>query len=105
MTMQQPTILRSNSARNDLQEIWNFIARDNPTAASSLIREFDRRFSILSASPHIGRGADSLAEGLRVWPMGSYSIFYKPFHGGIVIVRVLQGARQVLPEYFDPESP
>lgn len=43
----------------------------------------------------MGRARDELAEGLRSFPTGQYIIFYQPVPGGIEIVRVLHGARDL----------
>lgn len=45
----------SAQARFDLDEIWFYIAQDNPDAADGFIRLVVSRFPKLAAFPQIGR--------------------------------------------------
>jgi toxin ParE1/3/4 len=82
-------------ARNDLHEIWDYIARDSVDAASHFTNTIEEKCRLLSASPEVGRGRPELAADLRSFPVGNYVIFYKPVRGGIEIVRVLSAARDI----------
>jgi len=90
----------SAQARFDLDEIWFYIAQDNPDAADGFIQLFVSRFPKLAAFPQIGRQRSELADRLRSFPVGRYVIFYRPLENGIEIVRVLHGARD-LPPIFE----
>lgn len=90
----------SNEARSDLNEIWFYIAQDNPDAADKFIRKIISRFPKLAATPHMGRQREELSPRLRSFPVGRYVIFYRPLNDGVEIVRVLNGARD-LPPLFD----
>ncbi len=90
----------SDRARTDLDEIWGFIAQDNPQAADRLIEVLVRKFRVLARSPEIGILRSELASSLRSFPVGNYLIFYRPFDQGIEIARVLHGARD-LPGLFE----
>ncbi len=54
----------SDLAVSDLEEIWNYIARDNAEAASRFIKSFDRIFMSLADNPYLGRSRDDLLEDL-----------------------------------------
>jgi len=41
-------------AVNDLDDIFNYIMRDNPSAAVSLLEKFDHSISQLAINPEIG---------------------------------------------------
>ena len=43
-----------------------------------------------------------LAPNLRYLPFGNYLIFYLPEEEGLVVIRVLHGARRIEPELFAP---
>ena len=90
----------SPAARSDLDEIWFYIAQDNPDAADKFIRAPVSRFPKLAAMPELGRRRKELASRLRSFPVGRYIIFYRPLENGIEIVRVLHGARD-LPPLFE----
>ena len=87
----------SEAARADLEEIWLFIAQDNPEAADRFTRALVSRFPKLASMPHLGREREELAARLRGFPVGNYVIFYRPMDGGVEIIRVLHGARDLPP--------
>lgn len=92
---------RSHASVADYEEIWRYIARDNPAAADRLITTFERHLATLATMPAIGREEPLLAINLRSFPVGNYLIFYRPTAEGIALVRVLHGARDITPEYFE----
>ena len=87
----------SDAARADLDEIWFYIAQDNPNAADRFIRALVSRFPILASMPQMGRQREELSPRLRSFPVGNYIIFYRPVENGIEIARVLHGARDFPP--------
>jgi toxin ParE1/3/4 len=66
-----------------------------PEAANRLIKEITRRFAILRDHPNMGRGQDKLLVNLRSFAVKNHIIFYQPFEGGIEILRVLHGSRDI----------
>jgi toxin ParE1/3/4 len=96
-----PRIERSRASVSDYEEIWRYIARDNPAAADRLITALERQLSTLAGMPGCGREEPKLAAGLRSFPVGNYLVFYQPIANGIALVRVLHGARDITSEYFD----
>ena len=90
-----PIILRSRLARNDLRDIWLYIARDNSTAADRLLDRIDKVVSMLGENPDLGERQDHLKVGLRRFVVLHYLIFYEEIEGGIQIVRILHGARDI----------
>ena len=96
-------ILKRPLAKIDLADIWDYIAEDNESRADAFIDNIDQKFHVLAEQPAIGRPRDELAEGLRSFPIGQYVIFYHPVPGGVEIVRVLHGARD-LDAIFDPDN-
>ena len=80
-------------ARDDLQEIWNHIARDNLNAARRVRGRLEETFRMLSRSPLLGEACDYLRRGLRLFSVGNYVVFYEVKRGQVRIVRVLHGAR------------
>ena len=88
-------ILRSPEAENDLDEIWLYIAKDNPYYADKLLDEIEETSQKLAQFPNMGRNRDELHFGLQSFPVGMYLIFYMPISCGINIVRVLHGMRDI----------
>jgi len=85
----------SPEADADLEEIWCYVAADDPAAADRLVDSFVERFTMLADFPDIGRRRDELAPGIRSVPVGAYVIFYRMFEDTVQIVRVLHGARDL----------
>ena len=87
----------SDVARADLDDIWLYIAQDDPEAADRFIRAIVSRFPKLASMPYMGRAREELSAGLRSFPVQKYVIFFRPLEGGVEIVRVLSGARDFPP--------
>ncbi len=79
----------------DISDIWEFIAEDSDDQADAFIDLIDQKFQLLAQKSGLGRRREELAEGLRSFPVGRYGIFYLPIPGGVQIVRVLHGARDI----------
>jgi toxin ParE1/3/4 len=45
----------ADSAKSDLEEIWFYIAQDNPNVADKFIRAIVSRFPRLASMPGLGR--------------------------------------------------
>lgn len=93
-------LLIREQAWSDLEELGAFIAKDNPAAAAEVVRELRRSFELLARMPQLGRAVRNIktTEELRMWlspAFPNYLIFYCEFLGGVEIVRVLHGARDI----------
>ena len=82
-------------AKQDLDEIWSYVARDNPTAADSLIDEISEHCRIYATQPEAGTPADRFQAGLRYFAYGNYVVFYRPEVSGILVIRIVHGARNL----------
>jgi toxin ParE1/3/4 len=89
-------------ARADLSDIWQFIAEDSDDQADAFIDLIDQKFELLAQQSGLGRRREELAEGLRRFPVGRYVIFYLLIPGGVQIVRVLHGARDIEAGFTKP---
>jgi toxin ParE1/3/4 len=84
-------------AVNDLDDIFNYIMSDNPSAAVSLLEKFDHSISQLAINPEIGviPKDDRLKKlGYRMLIIGKYLVFYVVKANTIQIRRIIHGARQ-----------
>ena len=84
-------------AVNDLDDIFNYIMRDNPSAAVSLLEKFDHSISQLAINPEIGviPKDDRLKKlGYRMLIIGKYLVFYVVKANTVQIRRIIHGARQ-----------
>jgi plasmid stabilization system protein ParE len=86
----------SVAAELDLNEIWEYIARDSIDAADLWIEKLFDAFQTLAQNPGIGHGREDLtALPILFWPVGAYLILYRPQTEWIEIVAVTQGARDI----------
>jgi plasmid stabilization system protein ParE len=86
----------SPEARNDLEQIIEFIAQESPVAALKVLREIGAAMRKLARMPGMGHLREDLVdEPVRFWPVYSYLIVYRDDIRPIQIVRVLHGARDV----------
>lgn len=88
-------ILKRPRAKADLVEIWDYIADDSENRADAFVETINQKLAVLAERPNIGRARDELGKNIRSFPVGRYVIFYMPIQGGIDVVRVLHGARDL----------
>jgi toxin ParE1/3/4 len=88
-------IFRNRLAIEDVFGIWNYIALESqrPLAASNLLRRFDTVLQKLANHPELGEVYASVSKVVRVFPVGSYVLIYRPRENGIELLRVIHGAR------------
>ncbi|MDZ8109051.1 MAG: type II toxin-antitoxin system RelE/ParE family toxin [Nostoc sp. DedQUE12a] len=82
-------------AVSDLDNIYEYIASNDLSILGRLLNRFTELFRKLAAMPGIGRNRPELGEGIKSFPSGNYVIFYRTVEGGIEIMRVLHGARDI----------
>ncbi len=83
-------------AEEDLTEIYEYIAADNPSAAERLLTRIEKDLSTLARRPMLGpvpRDPDIAQLGYRSLIIGDYLAFYKIEGSQILIHRILHGAR------------
>jgi toxin ParE1/3/4 len=86
---------RAPKSRIDIWNIVDRIAQDNLDAAINLLAEFDRAIDDLARFPGMGPARDEIKPGLRSYPVGSYLLLYRIVPGGIEVVRVFHGMRDI----------
>ena len=90
-----PEVLRRPEAEADLDDLWLFIAQDDPVNADRFIDRNADTCNLLAENPSMGRGRPELAPDLRSFPVGNYMIFYQTLVDGVEIVRIISAARDV----------
>ena len=87
-------------AENDLDEITDFIAADDPAVAHRLIDSIEAKCQALAEMPGMGRGREELAPNLRSSHVGNYIIFYRSEDEDIAVIRIIHGHRDI-PKLFE----
>ncbi len=98
-----PTIVKSRRAVRDVVEIADYLAvlRTSLEAGNRFYDAVDRTFRRLARMPRIGSlwgDDDPDLQQVRFFPVTRYRrylVFYRPIEGGIEILRVLHGARDL----------
>jgi toxin ParE1/3/4 len=90
-----PRVAKTARAEQDLEDIWFYVAMDDPVAADGVLNAIDAQCRLLATQPQMGRARPELAPEVRSFPVGRYVLFYLPQSKGIKLVRVLHGSRDV----------
>ncbi|MBK8036481.1 MAG: type II toxin-antitoxin system RelE/ParE family toxin [Verrucomicrobiaceae bacterium] len=100
------TVVFNPVALDDLDEITNYIASDNPMAAEEVREAVLDTAESLGAHPDLGirpRFSARRFAGIRFLPTSrypNYLVFYRELSNAVEILRVLHGARN-LPRLFE----
>ena len=86
---------RSVKSKVDYLEIWLYVAERNKDAADDLLRSFDKAIDLLADFPGLGTHRDDLKRGVLTYPVGNYLVLYRRVDGGIEVIRVAHGARDL----------
>jgi len=87
-------IVFSPQARDDLREIFLYIAGDNPDAARALLKRLRSRITDLGDAPHIGRPGRVPGTRELAIPGAAYIAPYQVSGDQLQILRIYHGARQ-----------
>ena len=90
-----PQLVFSPSARQDLSDIFDYIARDKPQAARDWIETIEEKCELIVSSRELGEGRPEYGADIRSSVVGRYVIFYRPMREGIEVVRVIPGDRDI----------
>lgn len=83
-------------AEQDLTEIYEYIAVDNPPAAERLLQRMEKGLRALATQPLLGRiprDPDIERLGYRYLLIGEYLVFYRLESSVVLVHRILHGAR------------
>ena len=86
-----------STAENDLDDIFDYIMMDNPSAAVSMLEKFNHSISQLALNPELGVVSkdDRLKKmGYRILIIEKYLVFYVLKANTVQIRRIIHGARQ-----------
>lgn len=85
----------SDESVRDLNEICDYISRNNPRTASELFDIIRQKCKLVAEFPNMGKPYERLASNLRGFRVRDYLIFYYPRADGIDIARVVRGDRDL----------
>ena len=76
----------------DLDELFAYIAQDNPAAAARLVGRIEEAARRIAETPHIGEATRK--SRFRRFPVGNYLIVYEVGQDEVIIHYVRHGARR-----------
>lgn len=82
-------------ARQDMIDIFDYIAGDKPVAALKWIDTIEAKCELLSSQPEIGQKRPEFGADIRSSIVGRYVVFYRAITDGIEVVRVVSGNRNI----------
>jgi toxin ParE1/3/4 len=91
--MNRPVIARQ--VESDLDEIADYIGKDNPERALSFVREIRSRFAQIVERPHSFPIHEEWRAELRSAIHGRYHIVFTVIGDTVHIIRVIHGARDI----------
>jgi toxin ParE1/3/4 len=80
-------------ALSQLDEIYGYIAKENPDAAAGVISSIQSAINNLAYFPRLGRATDRPDVYRLVQARFQYRIFYRLRGDEVIILRVLHGAQ------------
>lgn len=84
----------SRQAQTDIEHICDEIAKNNPDAAELLDARLHEAMELLAQFPRMGHTrADVSDKRYLFWSVGKYVIAYRLEAEGLLVIRVLHGAR------------
>jgi toxin ParE1/3/4 len=89
-----PRLVLSPRAQLDLEEIGDYIARDNPVRAISFLDELKSHCERISAMPGAYPPRDDLGAGIRMAVHGRYLILFRSDTDRVRVERILHSARR-----------
>ncbi|VVS99347.1 type II toxin-antitoxin system RelE/ParE family toxin [Erythrobacter sp. EC-HK427] len=87
----------SDAAERDLEDIWDWIAKQNIAAAQRTVEAIDGHIRLLGRTPQIGRIRAEIAPDLRALVEGNYLILYRFDESDkrVEIVRIIHQRRNL----------
>lgn len=82
-------------AEQDIEEIGDYIAQDNPHRALTFIAELHNQCAKIATSPKACRSRPELGDNIRSYAYGNYVIFFQDSPSELCIVRILHGAMDI----------
>jgi toxin ParE1/3/4 len=85
----------SPRAELDIEEIGDYIARDNCRRAESFLNELEAHCYRIAEMPSAFPSREDLAAGLQMAVHGNYLIFFRLQDEAVRIERIIHGARRI----------
>jgi len=82
----------------ELWEIWDYIAKDNPEAATEVRKAAQETFHSLAKNPRLGKPRTLRIQRIYVRPVAGferYLVYYRKISGGIQVIHILHDGQNL----------
>jgi toxin ParE1/3/4 len=90
-------------ARQDLLDIWLYIAPQNPVAADRIFDRIEASCQLLRDYPELGPARSEIADNARALVIERWLALYRLIEGGVQVVRIVDGSRDLAKLEWPPE--
>jgi toxin ParE1/3/4 len=90
-------------AREDLLDIWLYIAPRNPATADRVCDRIEESCRSLREHPQLGTARPEIAESARALVIDRWLALYRVVDDGVQVVRIVDGARDLTKLEWAPE--
>jgi toxin ParE1/3/4 len=92
-------VLQTPEVVDDLIAIGEFVAEESQSLkiALGLLDKIDQKCKLYASNPAMGTDRPDLGDGVQVFPVDSYVVIYRPTNGGIQVLMVVHGSRNIPP--------
>lgn len=90
------SIFITRHAKNDLAEIYDYIAADSPTGAAAFVLELEEKISTLATLPErapLIPENSLLGAEYRHLIHGRYRIIFRVYKDSVIVLRAINGSR------------
>lgn len=88
-------VVKRPRAELDSLDIWDFIAEDSLDRADDFLDFLEEKLANLARNPGMGKRREDISPDLRSFPVKNYIVFYREIEGGIDVIRILHGSRNI----------
>lgn len=88
-------LVLTESARRDLRNIFDYIARENPEEAHRFLADLTSRIEWIAEAEFTGAPRDHIQPGLRAYPYRRRCVYFRHEGTRTLILRVVHGAQDV----------
>jgi toxin ParE1/3/4 len=90
-------------ARQDLLDIWLYIAPQNPVAADRVFDRIEESCQLLREHPQLGPVRPEIADDARALVIERWLALYRLKEHGVQVVRIIDGSRELTKLEWPPE--
>ncbi|MFV0436213.1 MAG: type II toxin-antitoxin system RelE/ParE family toxin [Desulfopila sp.] len=93
-------LILTDTARSDLKAIYEYIAKENQTAAISFVQDLSEKLEHLAQAGVTGSSREWVSVGLWAFPYKGRCFYFRIIEDQMIVIRVLHGKQDVSAQSF-----